>query len=448
MKYKVLLSIFGLLVLSFTAPAQVQKIRTIAGNGVAGFFGDGINAAGAQLWGPIDLSLDKWGNLYILDFNNNRIRKVNTAGLITTVAGTGTPGNPANGSVGPSANIYACGIAVDKNDNVFFTDASNSVVRKINASGLIYRVAGMTGSQGYTGDGGKADTARFRLPQGIAVDRIGNIYIADAGNHAIRKIDTGGFISTIAGTGVAGYFGDGGLATFAQLDSPYSVTVDKRGMVYINDFNNNVIRMVDTLGIITTITSNTGAHSYTGDNGLAVNATVNSPKGISVDSNNFLFIADALNNVVRRIDTFGIITTVAGNGTFGFGGDLGFVTGANFKNPYGVVVDHYGNIYIADANNQRVRKTYSPLAIGSPLLEAGVDEYPNPFSNCITLTGLSQSDKVCVYDITGRQVSDTWQATGADAQVFEIGFLQTGIYSLHVTDANGYRKAVLKLVKE
>ncbi len=446
MKYKVSLSFLAVVIFSVVATAQVQKINTFAGNGVAGFYGDGINASGAKLWGPTDVALDNSGNVYILDYNNYRIRKVNSIGLITTIAGTGTPGNPVNGTLGTSANITANSIAVGKHNTIYFSDAVNHVIRKIDSAGFVYKVAGK-GTPGYSGDGGKADTARFTNPQGIAVDDKGNIYIADAGNNVVRMIDTLGFISTIAGTGVAGYFGDMGLATFAELDSPYSVAVDHIGNVYINDFNNGRIRMIDNTGTITTAVG-TGLFSYTGDMGLAVNATINYPRGLAVDTNNNLYIADALNNVVRKVDGFGIITTAAGNGTFGYGGDLGFVTGANFKNPYGVAVDVYGGIYIADANNQRIRKTYATLGVGGLVASAGVDEYPNPCSDKITLSGLTSADKISVCDMTGRKVSETWQSSSDEAQTFDIHTLPAGVYVVHVIDRYGYNKAVLKLVKD
>ncbi len=447
MKYKVSLSILALVILSLSANAQVQKIMTLAGTGFAGFFGDGINASSAQLWGPIDVKLDRAGNVYFLDFYNNRIRKINTAGVITTIAGTGTKGNTLDGSIGTSADIYARAIAVDKKFNVYFTDETNAIVRKINSLGIISHFAGKTDSIGYRGDGGKADTARFSNPHGIAIDDWGTMYIADAGNHRVRKIDTFGFVSTVAGNGVAGYFGDGGLATFAELDSPYALTVDHKGVLYINDFNNNVIRMVDLTGTISTV-AGSGAYGYSGDNGLAVNAMLNAPRCIGVDTFNNLFIADALNNVIRKVDNAGVITTVAGNGSFGFGGDLWYVTGANFKNPYGVAVDVHGSIYIGDANNERIRKTYATTAVNSVVMNSELGEFPNPSYNMATITGLSKSDQVSVYDMAGRQVGATWNVTSAGEQTFDVSFLNTGIYTIQVADNNGNRKGVLKLVKE
>ncbi|MCD6011463.1 MAG: Leucinerich repeat protein-like protein [Flavipsychrobacter sp.] len=452
MKYKFLPFIFALAV-SVPVFAQ-QKVNTIAGNGGAGFSGDGFHAVSAQLWGPIEVALDKSGNVYINDHNNYRIRKVNTIGVITTVAGTGTAGNSGNGSVATSADIFARGMAVDHRYNIFFSDPSSDVIRRVNSSGKISKYAGggTTGAQtGYSGDGGKADTARFKNPHGICVDDTGNMYIADAGNHVIRKIDTFGFVSTVAGDASlgSGYFGDGGIATMAQLDSPYAVAVDHKGNLYINDFNNNVIRRVDVITkTITTITDNTGTPGYTGDNGLSTAATINAPRGMCVDLANSLFFADAMNNVIRKIDTFGIITTVAGNGWYGFGGDLGLVTGANFKNPYAVAVDGVGSIHIADANNNRIRKTYSTTGVNGISASNSVAIYPNPFSEYFVVSGLTATDKVIVYDITGRQVAEAVVATNTGTVNIAIANKPAGVYVMQVNDAAGNRKAMLKVIKE
>ncbi len=438
-----------------TAPVFAQqKINTLAGNGTAGFTGDGFNASGAQLWGPIEVGLDKSGNVYINDYNNYRIRKVNTLGLITTLAGTGTPGNTGNGSIATSADIFARGMAVDHRYNVFFSDESNDVIRRINSLGKIFKYAGggTTGSQtGYSGDGGKADTARFKNPHGICVDDTGNLYIADAGNHVIRKIDTFGFVSTVAGDATlgAGYFGDGGLAVMAQLDSPYAVAVDHKGNLYINDFNNNVIRKVDgTTKMISTLTGTLNVFGYTGDSGPATAALINAPRGMCVDNANSLYFADASNNVIRKVDTFGIITTVAGNGSYGFGGDLGYVTGANFKNPYGVAVDASGSIYIADANNNRIRKTYSTTVVNGVNAATRIEAYPNPFNDRIVVAGLSESDNVSVYDITGRLITTAVENNKTGSVNLVVNNIPAGIYFVQVSDNTGSRKAMLKVVKE
>lgn len=450
MKCKFLLSIFSL-VISGQVIAQ-QKINTLAGNGSGGFSGDGMSAVGASLWGPIEVALDRSGNVYINDFNNSRIRKVNNAGVINTVAGTGVPGNSGNGSIATSAEIYARGMAVDHRYNIFFSDESSDVIRRVNSLGKIYKYGGggTTGSQsGYSGDGGKADTARFNNPHGICVDDTGNLYIADASNNVIRKIDTFGFVSTVAGDATLGpgYFGDGGVATFAQLDSPYAVAVDHKGNIFINDFNNNVIRKVDAAtGIISTITDNTGTPGNSGDGGMSTLAQIRSPRGMCVDTANSLYFADAGNNVIRKIDTFGIIRRVAGNGSYGFGGDLGYVTGANFKNPYGVAVDPVGSIYIADANNNRIRKTYATNGINDINTLNEIEVYPNPAAGFVVVSGVEATDVVAIYDATGRMVMKAGGAVNSEVNA-DLSQLSAGMYVLQVSDVAGSRKSTSKLLK-
>jgi hypothetical protein len=450
MNHKILLSVFVMVLLSVCAMGQGQKIMTFAGTGFAGHAGDGFSAGAAELSGPSEVAFDNSGNVYILDFWNFKIRKVAPNSIITTVAGTGIAGNSGNGTIATSADIAPQGMAIDWRYNIFFSDKGEGLIRRVNKLGIISHFAGggTTGLQlGYSGDGGKADTARFRFPTGVAVDDTGNLFIADAGNHVIRKIDTFGFIHTVAGSNVSGYSGDGGDALLATLDSPYAVIVDHKGNLYINDFRNNVIRKVDAATKVITTVVGTGAYSLTGDNGPATAATINQPRGLAVDTANNLYIADANNNVIRKVDTGGIITTVAGNGTYGYGGDYGYALGANLFNPYGVAVNKNGNIFIADANNQRVRMTYATTGVNN-IATADESVFPNPFTSNITVHGLSVSDKVAVLDMTGRPVSQTWEVKTSGPQTFSITNLAAGMYMLQVWDDAGNKKAVTKLVKE
>ncbi len=453
MNYRVLLFIFALALFSLQADAQVQKIMTLAGNGVAGFSGDGLNAAGAMLRGPTDVAVDTNGNVYVLDLNNFRVRKIFPNDVITTVAGNGFAGNDGNGSIGTSAKIAGRAIAFDRRGNLLISDQTNSVIRRVNNLGIISKYAGggTNGLQwGYSGDGGKADTARFNGPQGIATDRKSNLYVADAGNHVVRKIDTFGHISTVAGTGNPGYFGDGGLAIFAELDSPYAVTVDKIGNLYINDYLNNVIRKVDTYGVITTYVGYMGAlPGYAGDGGSATLATVNHARGLACDTSCNLYIADANNNVIRKVNfQTGFITTNVGNGSPGAMGDFGYVNGCNLFNPYGVAVNKYGSIFIADANNEKVRQTYSTTGVQNVPVAVTIEVYPNPTSGQITVSGLSKDDKVTLSDVTGRIVSEVWDVASDGSQTFSIMHYDNGVYMLQVNDNIGNRKTTLKVVKD
>ncbi|MCB4792555.1 MAG: carboxypeptidase regulatory-like domain-containing protein [Elusimicrobia bacterium] len=330
-------------------------ITTIAGNGTAGFSGDGGSALLAQLNSPRGVAVDDSGNVYIADYDNQRIRKVTVSGIISTIAGNGTAGFSGDGESAILAKFNGPrGVAVDVSGNVYVADYGNNRIRKINSSGIITTITGI-GTTGYAGDGGSAASAQLNGPRGVAVDAAGNVYIADNDNHGIRKVSILGIITTIAGTGVSGYAGDGESANLAQIDSPYGVAVDVLGNVYIADLINNVIRKVSTLGIITTI-AGTGTWGYSGDGGPATAAQLDSPFGVAVDASGNIYIADNGNHRIRKVNASGIITTISGTGTAGFSGDGGSATSAQLASPRGVAVDISGNVYIADSGNQRIRK--------------------------------------------------------------------------------------------
>jgi sugar lactone lactonase YvrE len=266
-------------------PAGV--ISTVAGNGTAGFSGDGGPATGAMLDEPFGIAVDGSGNLYIADYNNNRIRKVTPDGLISTVAGTGT--------------------------------------------------------EGYNGDGGAATSAELFHPYSVAVDGSGNLYIADSANNRIRKVTPAGAISTVAGNGTAGYSGDGGDATSAQLWVPLGVAVDSNGNLYIADNYNNTIRKVTSAGVISTISQ--------------ASVGLINPEGVAVDNlGGLLYVADTNNSRVLVMTPNGQFSTVAGNGYGAFTGDGGNSANAQLAYPSAVAVDGVGNLYIADTLNYRIRK--------------------------------------------------------------------------------------------
>ena len=328
-------------------------ISTFAGTGTAGYNGDGIAAITAELYNPIGVAMDGAGNLYISDYNQ-RIRKVTPGGTISTVAGTGTAGYGGDNGPATSAQLsYPFGIAVDGAGNLYIADRLNNRVRKVTPGGTISTVAG-TGTAGYGGDKGLATSAELDYPTGVAVDGTGNLYIADSANQRIRMVTPGGgIITTVAGTGVPGYSGDTGPATSANLDSPFGVAVDGAGNLYIADYDNNRIRKV-TGGIITTV-AGTGVAGYGGDKGPATSAELYNPYGVAVDGVGNFYIADNYNNRIRQV-VDGVITTVAGAAAQGYGGDNGPATSAELYTPFSVAVDSSGNLYIADTENQRIRK--------------------------------------------------------------------------------------------
>jgi uncharacterized protein (TIGR03437 family) len=345
-------------------PAQsplAYTISTVAGqSGVATFGGDGGKATSAGIGGPFAVAVDSSGNFYISDQFNNRVRKVDTSGNISTVAGNGTAGFSGDGGSATSAELNSpAGVALDSSGNLYIADSGNFVVRKV-AGSTISTVAGNNGSgAGYAGDGAAATSAQLNNPAHLAFDAAGNLYIADPGNNVVRKVNTSGTISTVAGifSGGAGYTGDGGQATQALLANPEGVAVDHAGNLYIADTRNNVIRKVDTKGVITTVAGNGALNpGFTGDGGPATQASLNGPKGVAVDAAGNLFIADSFNSAIRVVLPNGIITTIAGNPAkgAGFSGDGGPATSAQLFFPSGVTLSG-GKIYVADNQNDVIR---------------------------------------------------------------------------------------------
>ena len=326
-------------------------ISTVAGTGETGSSGDGGPATEAQFYRPSDAAVDGAGNLYIADTLNRRVRRVDPTGTITTVAG---PGDLGDGGPALEARFYSPGgVAVDGAGSVYIADIGNYRVRKVDTSGTITTVAG-TGELGFSGDGGPATEAQFHFPGAVALDGAGNVYISDYNDHRIRKVDAMGTITTIAGTGVRGFSGDGGPATEAQLNLPFGVAVDGTGNLYVADRVNHRVRKVDAMGTITTI-AGTGDRGFSGDGGPATEAQINRPFGVAVDGAGNLYIVDDGNLRVRKVDTTGTITTVAGTGEYGFSGDGGPATEAQIS-PSGVAVDGADNLYIVDGSGSRIRK--------------------------------------------------------------------------------------------
>jgi uncharacterized protein (TIGR03437 family) len=353
-----------------TSNTSSYTISTVAGSGGTGaagggFGGDGEPATSAQLSLPEAVVVDSAGNLYIADTFNVRIRKVTTAGTISTVAGTGTLGFNGDNIPATTAELrLPDGVAVDSFGNVFIADETNNRIRKVTLAGTISTVAG-TGTAGFNGDG-QATSSELFQPAGIAVDSGGNLFIADNGNNRIRKLTPAGAISTVAGDGTPGYKGDGLLATSAELNQPSGVAVDSNNNLYIADLANNVVRKVTSAGIISTV-AGTGSFGSGGDNGPATSAQLFMPWGVAVDGAGNLFIADWGNNRIRKVTSAGTISTVAGNGTVGFTGDGLSAVSAELAAPEAVAVDAVGDVFIADTNNNRIRKL-TPASVQQPSL--------------------------------------------------------------------------------
>ena len=361
------LLVLGLPALQAAAVTQMQSasevtrhsiITTIAGNGIASASGDGGLAVEATLNTPASIAIDAAGNVYVADAFNHRIRRIAPDGVITTLAGTGEAG--AEGDGGPARNAQLrvpMGVAVDGAGALYIADTYNHRIRRVTPDGIISTIAG-TGESGFGGDGGPGTAALLAYPTGIAVANDGALYIADTRNHRVRRLAADGTISTVAGTGAAGFSGDGGPAALARLNNPRGVAAAPDGALYIVDRENRRIRMVDADGNITTV-AGTGSSGYNGDRGPATQAALRAPYGVATDHQGNLYIADTFNHRVRKVTPAGSIDTVAGSDRFGFSGD-GWAAGfATLHYPLGVAVDIAGNLYVADSFNHRIRKVWT-----------------------------------------------------------------------------------------
>ena len=443
-------SLFFLLlsVMGFGATAQVREIVTIAGsNSTGGFGGDGGPADSCRFYGPNDVAADMYGNVYVEDYFNFRVRKVNSIGYISTYAGTGTADYSGDGGMAPSADIKPNGVTTNRRGDLFISDNSFNVVRKVDAvSNIITLYAGWPNHVGNSGDSGiAANTATMNGPRGMCTDSKGNLYIADVNNHVIRKVDSFGTIYRFAGNyGCPFFAGDNGYAVNACLDSPMAVAADKWDNIYIADYKNNVIRKVDTAGVITTVAGSNFFSGFAGDGGPATSAKLNGPRGVAVDKIGFLYISDAYNHRIRMVDTLGMISTIAGDGTPGFGGDGGPAVGANLFFPQGISVDTFRSIYVADADNERVRKIYfSTLGVQNVGGNKELTAYPNPTHDILHVTGLKADDKMALYNLLGQKVSET---VSGNANI-KLESLQSGVYFLHVMDKSGTPIGVARVVK-
>ena len=442
---KKILFLYAALLLTFAVRGQI--ITTIAGTGDS-LLGDGGPAINAGVSGPYCVALDGHGNFYISDGNHARIRKVDSACTITTIAGNGTEGYNGDSIAATSAMLNRPnGIVVDHLGNVYFSDAGNNRVRKITTAGIITTIAG-NGSATYNGDNILADTAAIAAPHFLALDDTGNLYIVEHTGSRIRKVSPSGMINTVAGTGVVGNTGDGGPATAAKIAGPYGIVL-YNGSIIFSDATADVVRKIDASGIITTIAGNPTATAI-GDGGPADSARLNAPIGVAVDAAGNLFIADANQHRIRRVDGLThIISTVAGNGSFGYSGDGGLAANAQLMTPEGLALDTAGNIYIADYDGYRVRFiNNATLALSSvPDAIASVSLYPNPATgDFVLLVNAAGDDRVEVFiaDAAGRVV---YQAAGRTNHTLTLKPGQpAGVYLVTVRTHQGIitRKLVIE----
>ena len=336
---------------------NAQIINTVAGSGFDGYEGDGKQAISAKLNGPNDVAVDKFGNIYIADWYNACIRKVVPGGRIITIAGTGKAGYKGDGGPATEAELnYPNRVAVDSIGEIFIADVFNNCVRKIDTEGIIHTFAGNR-VNGNGGDNGLAKHASLSYPSGIAFDRKGNVYIADRVNNNIRKVDNNGIITTIAGE-VAANAEMELPATTMEVFNPNGIAIDDSANIFITCSDNRV-REINNRGVISIVAGN-GIAGYTGDDGPATAGELTNPCGIAVDTSGNIYLSDLDNGRIRKISKTGILSTYVGHGTEGYSGDGGLALGAQLNNPNGIALDKWGNLYIADNVNNRVRKVSAP----------------------------------------------------------------------------------------
>jgi hypothetical protein len=334
---------------------QAGVVTTLAGS--SGLSGS-TNGTGsyASFFYPSGLAVDSAGNVYVADYNNHTIRKVTPAGVVTSLVGTATSRGSTDGTGSAARFNYPKGVAVDSTGNVYVTDSDSQTIRKVNPAGVVTTLAGTASTSGSTDGTGIA--ARFRVPAGVAVDRTGNVYVADRSNHTIRKVTPAGVVTTLAGS--AGFTGStNGTGSVARFNYPDGVAVDSAGNVYVADSNNHTIRKVTPGGVVTTLAGSAGLTGST--NGTGIAARFNYPDGVAVDSAGNVYVADSYNYTIRKVTPAGVVSTLAGSAGLS-GSTDGTGSAARFSEPTGVAVDDGGSVYVADAYNHTIRKV-TPVGV-------------------------------------------------------------------------------------
>ena len=396
------------------------SVNRVAGGGywVHGFGGDGGPATAARLEIPFDVAAAPDGTLYIADTSNNRIRRVSPNGIISTFAGNGSLNFNGDGGPATRSSIGSpFDVAVGPDGSVYIADRLSQRIRRVTPDGLIDTVAGK-GLAGFSGDGGPATEAELNYPGNVAIAPDGTIYINDGGNHRIRKVSPDGFITTVAGTGVRDSTGDGGPAALATFDTVRGMALGPDGSLYLADMGANRIRRISPDGIISTVAGN-NQRGFLGDGGPATAAALRDPWDVTVGSEGEIYIADTGNNRIRRVSPSGIISTYAGNGDGGFGDDTGPATAARFRSPAGVTIGPDQNVYIAASGDYAIQKVASA--------------FPR-FSLDDILLPSEDAQQIYVMSTDGRHKRTVNALTGANQYVF--GYEPSGRLAT-ITDADG-----------
>ena len=429
----------------WSATGNAQIINTVAGSGDYGFMtgsygGDGGQATAALMNNPSGVVYDAAGNLYVTDSRNARIRKITPSGIITTIAGTGTVGYSGDGGAATAAEFsFPESITMDASGNIYVIDRYAPCVRKISTAGVVTTIAG-NGTFGFAGDGGPATAALLDNPMNVTVDAAGNVYICDWINARVRKINTSGIITTIAGNGSPAWSGDGGPATAAGM-RPTSLLITTAGEILVCDGSNNRLRKIDASGIITTI-AGTGVGGYSGDGGPATAATLRNPAFLLYDPAGNLLVCDENNQVIRKIDPSGTITTIAGTGTRGFSGDGGPATAATLQFPMMMTFSPAGQLLFADNQNNRVRKIdLVPSAVNNAQASKKISVYPNPATDLLIVDNVAANSTYRLVDITGHTVMQG--VFGKSNNTLSLHALSSGVYFLQVANCG-----VVQVVKD
>jgi len=436
---KKIITSFALLIQSITFTfAQTNyepnvTVSTFAGSRTTGS-ADGQGTA-ANFTNPYGVCVDASGNVYVADAGNNKIRKISPGGLVSTLAGAGqlSPGSAdGQGTVARFNNPR--GICVDASGNVYVADADNHKIRKISPSGLVSTLSG-SGTQG--SDDGQGTAASFNGPTGVCVDASGNLYVADQMNNKIRKISPSGLVSTFAGSGSQG--SADGQGTAASFYYPHGVCVDASGNVYVADYNNNKIRKISPSGLVSTLA---GGVAYGSADGQGMAASFRGPNGVCLDASGNVYVADTYNQKIRKISPSGLVSTLAGSGTQG--SDDGQGTSASFNGPFGVCVDASGNVYIADYTNLIIRKITIGSANGIETTTiSSLNIYPNPAQNILHLQ-LNESIQgtVSITDLQGQTILS--QAINDNNAQINTSNVANGVYVLKVvSEKASYTKQVV-----
>ena len=339
-------------------------VSTLAGSGQSGSR-DGTGRA-ASFENPCGVAVDSAGNVYVADTDNNEIRKITPAGEVSTLAGSGQSGS-RDGTGRAASFENPCGVAVDSAGNVYVADTDNNEIRKITPAGVVTTLAG---SGQYGSSDGSGSAASFENPFGVAVDSAGNLYVADTYNHEIRKITPAGVVTTLAGSGQ--YGSSDGSGSAASFEIPFGVAVDSAGNVYVGDTGNNEIRKITSTGAVSTLAGSANQAGSSDGDGSA--ASFNLPTGVAVDSAGNVYVADWGNNDIRKITPAGVVSTQAGSGLIGSSDGSG--SAASFRNPFGVAVDSAGNVYVADTNNSEIREITPVVATDQVTIRSSLPSRP------------------------------------------------------------------------